>query len=136
MMTDMCLRIDGLRQVPEVIRHGYQAYTSLVCMPWNVSIASPIVLSLVCTPWKGNLHIAQGNALGSLKQAMRPVRAKASKYIRNAFALSGRALPSSFIPRVPLRSALGYEQVALSGRPLSLSLWPFGEKKCLLFLRS
>ena len=26
-----------------------------------------------------------------------------------------------FIPRVPLRSALGYEQVALSGRPLSLS---------------
>ena len=32
-MTDMCLRIDVLRQVPEVIRHGYQAYTSLVCMP-------------------------------------------------------------------------------------------------------
>ena len=35
-----------------------------------------------------------------------------------AFALTGRGIPGyTRIPRVPLRSALGYEQVALSGRP-------------------
>ena len=34
----------------------------------------------------------------------------------NAFALSGRTTGWTTLPRVPLRSALGYEQVALSGR--------------------
>ena len=39
---------------------------------------------------KGQQHLAQGNALGSLEQSMRPVRAKASEYVQNAFALTGR----------------------------------------------
>ena len=40
-------------------------------------------------PRRGNLHIAQGNALGGIMdEATRPVRAKA--FILNAFALTGR----------------------------------------------
>jgi len=70
-----------------------------------------IIRNCPITPQRGNEHIAQGNALGSMTSDTRPARAKAL-FPAWAFALSGRRMCTPNTQGV----ALGYVLTALSGR--------------------
>ena len=73
-----------------------------------------IIRNCPITPQRGNEHIAQGNALGSMTSDTRPARAKAL-FPAWAFALAGRRWCASYTQG----AALGYALTALSGHQSS-----------------